>query len=106
VLDNLNTHGPASFYEALAPEEARRLAERFAFHDTPQHGSGLTLAEIEFRVLSRQCRNRRLGDAETLQNERRAWAQQRNTASRRVAGQFPTAQARIKLKRLYPVIQT
>jgi hypothetical protein len=68
VLDNLNTHGPASFYEAFAPDEARRLAERFECHYTPQHGSWLNRAEIELSVLSRQCLDRRLGDAETLRN--------------------------------------
>ncbi len=105
VLDNLNTHGTASFYEAFAPEEARRLAERFDFHYTPKHGSWLNMAEIEFSVLSRQCLNQRIGDAETLRNETRAWTQQRNTASKNLDWQFTTADARIKLKRLYPVIQ-
>jgi hypothetical protein len=105
VLDNLNTHGPASFYEAFAPEEARRLAERFDFHYTPKHGSWLNMAEIEFSVLSRQCLDRRIGDAETLQNETRAWQQQRNTASKSIDWQFTTPDARIKLKRLYPVIK-
>jgi hypothetical protein len=106
VLDNLNTHGPASFYEAFAPEEARRLAERFEFHYTPQHGSWLNIAEIEFSVLSRQCLDQRIQDAETLRNETRAWVQQRNAASKSIDWQFTTADARIKLKRLYPVIQT
>jgi len=106
VLDNLNTHGPASFYEAFAPEEARRLVERFEFHYTPKHGSWLNRAEIEFSVLSRQCLDRRIGDAETLRNEIQAWTQQRNTASKSVDWQFTTADARLKLKRLYPVIQT
>jgi hypothetical protein len=106
VLDNLNTHSPASFYEAFAPSEARRLAERFEFHYTPKHGSWLNMAEIEFSVLSRQCLDRRIGDAETLRNEVQAWKQQRNSASKSVDWQFTTADARIKLKRLYPVIQT
>jgi hypothetical protein len=106
VLDNLNTHGPASFYEAFAPEEARRLAERFEFHYTPKHGSWLNIAEIELSVLSRQCLDRRIADAEILWNEVQAWAQQRNTASKSIDWQFTTADARIKLKRLYPVIQT
>jgi DDE superfamily endonuclease len=82
------------------------LAERFEFHYTPKHGSWLNIAEIEFSVLSRQCLNRRIGDAETLRNETQAWKQQRNTASKSVDWQFTTADARIKLKRLYPVIQT
>jgi DDE superfamily endonuclease len=105
VLDNLNTHGPASFYEAFAPEEARRLAERFEFHYTPKHGSWLNIAEIEFSVLSRQCLDQRIKDAATLRNETRAWTQQRNAASKSIDWQFTTADARIKLKRLYPVIQ-
>jgi DDE superfamily endonuclease len=106
VLDNLNTHGPASFYEAFAPHEARRLAERFEFHYTPQHGSWLNVAEIEFSVLSRQCLDRRIGDAETLQREIQAWKQQHNRARRSVDWQFTTTDARTKLKRLYPIIQT
>ena len=106
VLDNLNTHGPASFYEAFAPEKARRLAERFEFHYTPKHGSWLNMAEIEFSVLSRRCLDRRIGDAETLQREVQAWTQQRNRARKSVDWQFTTADARTKLKRLYPIIQT
>ena len=106
VLDNLNTHGPASFYEAFTPDEARRLAERFEFHYTPKHGSWLNVAEIELSVLSRQCLDRRIGKLEVLQSEIRAWQQKRNQASKPVDWQFTTAEARIKLKRLYPVIQT
>lgn len=106
VLDNLNTHGPASFYETFAPEEARRLTERFEFHYTPKHGSWLNMAEIEFSVLSRQCLNRRIGEAEVLRSEVRAWQQQRNAASKTIDWQFTATDARIKLKRLYPVIQT
>ena len=105
VLDNLNTHGPASFYEAFAPEEARRLVERFEFHYTPKHGSWLNRAEIEFSVLSRPCLDKRIADAESLRNETRSWTQQRNTASKSIDWQFTTTDARIKLKRLYPVIQ-
>jgi DDE superfamily endonuclease len=106
VLDNLNTHGPASFYEAFAPAEARRLAERFEFHYTPKHGSWLNMAEIELSVLSRQCLDRRIGEIETLANETRAWKQKRNAASKTIEWQFTTADARIRLKRLYPVIKT
>jgi hypothetical protein len=106
VLDNLNTHGPASFYEAFAPEEARRLTERFEFHYTPKHGSWLNMAEVEFSVLSRQCLDRRIGEAEVLRSEVRAWQQKRNAASKTIDWQFTAADARIKLKRLYPVIQT
>ena len=106
VLDNLNTHGPASFYEAFAPDEARRLTERFEFHYTPKHGSWLNMAEIEFSVLSRQCLDRRIGEAEVLRSEVRAWQQKRNASSKTIDWQFTAADARIKLKRLYPVIQT
>jgi DDE superfamily endonuclease len=82
------------------------LVERFEFHDTPQHGSWLNIAEIEFSVLSRQCLSRRIGNAETLCKEIQAWTQQRNTATKHIDWQFTTAEARIKLQRLYPVIQT
>jgi DDE superfamily endonuclease len=106
VLDNLNTHGPASFYEAFAPDEARRLTERFDFHYTPKHGSWLNMAEIELSVLSRQCLDRRISTMEELRNETRAWQQRRNATSKTIDWQFTTADARIKLKRLYPVIKT
>jgi DDE superfamily endonuclease len=105
VLDNLNTHGPASFYEAFAPAEARRLAERFEFHYTPKHGSWLNIAEIELSVLSRQCLDRRIGEVGVLRREIGAWQQKRNAASKTIDWQFTTADARIKLKRLYPVIK-
>jgi hypothetical protein len=106
VLDNLNTHGPASFYEAFTPEEARRLAERFEFHYTPKHGSWLNRAEIELSVLSRQCLDRRISNARMLQHEIQAWQQQRNAMSKIIDWQFTTADARTKLKRLYPLIKT
>jgi hypothetical protein len=106
VLDNLNTHGPASFYEAFAPEEARRLSERFEFHYTPKPGSWLNMAEIELSVLNRQCLDRRIGEATVLQQEIEAWQQKRNAASNIINWQFTAVDARIKLKRLYPVIQT
>ena len=105
VLDNLNTHGSASFYEAFAPDEARRLTERFEFHYTPKHGSWLNMAEIELSVLSRQCLDRRIGEAGFLRREIEAWQQRRNAASKTIDWQFTTAEARIKLRRLYPVIQ-
>jgi DDE superfamily endonuclease len=105
VLDNLNTHGPASFYEAFPPDEARRLAERFEFHYTPQHGSWLNMGEIELSVLSRQCLDRRIGEVGILRREIETWQQRRNAASKTIDGQFTTAEARIKLKRLYPVIK-
>jgi DDE superfamily endonuclease len=106
VLDNLPTHGPASFDQAFTPDEAQRLSERLEFHDTPQHGSWLQRAEIEFSLLSRQCLDRRIDTAETLRNQTRAWQQQRQAASKTIDGPFTTAEARIKLKRLYPVIKT
>jgi hypothetical protein len=105
VLDKLNTQGPASFYEAFAPDEARRLAERFDFRYTPQHGSWLNIAEIELRVLSRLCLDRRIGKTEVLQSEIEVWQKQRNKTSKAVDGQFTAADARVKLKRLYPLIK-
>jgi hypothetical protein len=102
VLDNLNTHGPASFYEAFPPAEARRLATRFEFHYTPKHGSWLNMAEIEFSILARQCLDRRLPTTALLAHEVAAWVTQRNAATATIAWRFTTADARIKLHRLYP----
>ena len=102
VLDNLNTHGPASFYEAFPPAEALALARRFSFHHTPAHGSWLNIAEIELSVLDRQCLDRRLPDRDTLTAEVRAWTAARNRVAVTVDWQFTTAAARTKLKRLYP----
>ncbi len=102
VLDNLNTHGPASFYEAYAPTEARRLTERFEFHYTPKHGSWLNMAEIELSVLSRQCLDRRIPDALTLKTEVAAWVAQRNATQTPIQWQFTAENARIKLQHLYP----
>lgn len=102
VLDNLNTHKLASLYEAFAPAEARRLAERLEIHYTPKHGSWLNIAEIELGLLSRQCLDRRIGTVEELKQEVRAWQRQRNSACGTVDWQFRTADARLKLKRLYP----
>jgi hypothetical protein len=102
VLDNLNTHGPASFYEAFPPPEARALARRFDFHHTPVHGSWLNIAEIELSVLDRQCLDRRLPDRDALMVEVLAWTDARNTAHVATDWRFTAADARIKLKRLYP----
>ena len=102
VLDNLNTHGPASFYEAFPPAEARALARRFEFQHTPPHGSWLNIAEIELSVLDRQCLDRRIPDRETLTTEAAAWAARRNTAVVTVNWHFTTTDARTKLERLYP----
>lgn len=104
VLDNLNTHTPAAFYLAFEPEEARRLVDRFEFHFTPKHGSWLNMAEIELSVLSRQCINRRIPDEQTLMLIVQAWVNDRNSKVVKVDWRFSTADARIKLKRLYPNI--
>lgn len=105
VMDNLNTHSPISFYETFEPEEARRLANRFEFHYTPKHGSWLNMAEIELSVLTRQCLNRRVSDKVTLEKEVKAWQNERNAKIVKVNWRFTTADARIKLTHLYPVIQ-
>jgi DDE superfamily endonuclease len=105
VRDHLNTQGPASFYEAFEPEEAWRLRHRFAFHDTPKHGRWLNRAEIEWSVGQRQCWDRRRADQATLIREITAWEAQRNQEATTVDGRFTTADARIKLKRLYPAFK-
>lgn len=105
VMDNLNTHKLGSLYEAFAPKEARRIAERLEIHYTPKHGSWLDMAEIEIGVLSRQCLNRRIPDQETLRSEINAWQELRNKKAICVNWRFTTADARIKLKRLYPSTQ-
>ncbi len=102
VMDNLNTHTPASLYKAFAPQEARRILERLEIHYTPKHGSWLNMAEIEFSVLSKQCLDRRIPDQITLKHEVQAWEQQRNTTVSTMEWRFTTEDARIKLKRLYP----
>jgi hypothetical protein len=106
VMDNLNTHSPASLYEAFSPAEAQRLLQRLDIHYTPKHGSWLNIAEIELSVLSRQCLSRRIPDAEMLTREVAAWEQARNTTATRVDWRFTTVDARIKLKRLYPSTQS
>ena len=105
VQDNLNTHTPASLYEAFEPAEAKRLADRLELHSTPKHGSWLNMAEIELSVLSEQCLDRRLADRATLEREVAAWQAARNAAGRGVDWRFTTEDARIKLKHLYPAIQ-
>jgi hypothetical protein len=104
VLDNLNTHSAGSLYEAFAPAEARRLADKLEIHHTPKHGSWLDMAEIEIGVLSRQCLSRYVPTKEQMITEVAAWEQRRNQADATVDWQFTTADARVKLKRLYPVI--
>lgn len=104
VMDNLNTHTGASLYEAFKPQQARRLLERLDIHYTPKHGSWLNMAEIELGIISRQCLNRRIGDRETLSMEVAAWQKRRNAADAKIDWRFTTEDARIKLKRLYPII--
>ena len=104
VMDNLNTHSPVSFYQTFEPEEALRLSNRFEFHYTPKHGSWLNMAEIELGVLTRQCLNRRIPDKPNLEREVKAWQNDRNEKVVKVDWRFTTADARIKLKHLYPEI--
>ncbi len=104
VQDNLNTHVKASLYEVFPPQEARRLVERFEWHYTPKHGSWLNMAESELAHLANQCLDRRIPDKETLQQEIAAWQTYRNTRHTKANWQFNTEKARMKLKRLYPVI--
>ncbi len=102
VQDNLNTHKPASLYQAFPPAEARRLVERFAWHYSPKHGSWLNMAESELAVLSNQCLDRRIPDLAALIKEIAAWEKDRNKHQAKADWQFTTADARIKLKYLYP----
>ena len=104
VSDNLNTHSPAALYERFEPAEAFRIAKRIEWHYTPEHAIWLNIAEIELSALSRQCLNRRIADKETLMTEVAAWEQQRNSLKATIDWQFTTADARIKLRRLYPEI--
>ena len=104
VMDNLNTHRLSSFYEAFAPEEAYRLAQRLEIHFTPEHGSWLNMAEIENSVLAGQCLSRRIPEKTIMDEETSAWADQRNEAGAAADWRFQTDDARIKLKRLYPKI--
>jgi hypothetical protein len=104
VQDNLNTHSPASLYEAFEPAEAKRLADRFEFHYTPKHGSWLDMAEIELGILGRQCLSRRIDNIDDLRREAAAWEAERDAAGAKADWQFTTGDARIKLKKLYPSI--
>jgi hypothetical protein len=105
VMDQLNIHSIASLYDAFEPQEARRIAEKLEIHYTPKHGSWLNMAEIELSVLSRQCLHERTEDKPTLQQQVAAWEADRNQNACRVDWQFTAADARVKLKRLYPSIQ-
>lgn len=105
VLDNLNIHSPASLYVAFEPEEAKRLTDKLEIHYTPKHGSWLNMAEIELAILSGQCLDRRIPDTDTLGTEVGAWEKTRNETATQVKWRFTTADARIKLKHLYPTHQ-
>ena len=105
VMYNLNTHHPASLYQAFEPAEARRIAQRLEVHYTPKHSSWLDMAKIEIGVMARQCLDRRIPDQSALRREVGAWQQQRNRDAIRVDWRFTTEDARIKLKSLYPSIQ-
>jgi hypothetical protein len=102
IMDNLNTHSGASLYETFAPEEALRLLRRLEIHHTPKHGSWLNMAEGEFSILQRQCLDRRIATTELLKQEVAAWESQRNQSRIGANWKFTTADARIKLRRLYP----
>ena len=102
VMDQLNTHSPASLYQAFAPAEAARLAAKLEIHHTPKHGSWLNMAELELSALQRQCLDRRLADRPAMEQEVAAWTADRNAATRTIDWRFTTEDARIKLKRLYP----
>jgi DDE superfamily endonuclease len=104
VQDNLNTHAPSSLYEAFEPAEARRIIERFEWHYSPKHGSWLNLAESELAVLSGQCLDRRIPDVATLRSEVAAWNSRRNTHNAKANWHFTSADARAKLKSLYPAL--
>ncbi len=104
VMDNLNTHKPASLYKAFPPAEAHRILKRLEIHYTPKHGSWLDIAEIELNVMTRQCLDRRIDNVENLRSELAAWEAERNSKHAIVNWQFKTVDARIKLKSLYPVL--
>jgi hypothetical protein len=103
-MDNLNTHGIASLYQAFPPQEAFRLAQKLEVHFTPKHGSWLNVAEVELSVLTSQCLDRRIPDLETIRNEVNAWQKDRNNQCAKINWHFTTAEARTKLRRLYPSI--
>ena len=104
VMDNLNTHSIASLYTAFPPEKARRLAEKLEIHYTPKHASWLDMAEIEIGIMSRQCLSDYLANKDKIEAEVLAWCKKRNTNNSKVDWQFTTSDARIKLKRFYPII--
>jgi len=106
VMDNYGTHKPAALYETFAPEEAKRIWDRFEFVYTPKHGSWLNMAEIELHVLMGQCLNRRIDNIKTMEKEAKAWQESRNNKEAKIDWQFTNDKARVKLKKLYPTIYT
>ena len=104
VLDNLNTHSPASLHEALEAAEAKRIRDRLEFYYRPTHDGWLNMVEIEIGVLSEQCLDRRISDRDILESETAAWERSRSEQGATVNWQFSTAGARLKLKRLYPLM--
>ena len=106
VMDNLNTHTPGSFYEVFPPSQAKSLWDRFEFVYTPKHGSWLNMAEIELNVLIGQCLNRRIDNIEDVKTESAAWQESRNNKGAKVNWQFRTDDARIKLRKLYPTLDS
>lgn len=106
VMDNLNTHEPGALYEAFPPEKAKALWDRFEFVYTPKHGSWLNMAEIELNVLTGQCLDRRIDDIEVVRKEVNAWQRHRNNRQAKVNWQFTAKDARIKLSRLYPTLES
>jgi len=106
VMDNLNTHSPGALYETFPPDRAKALWDRFEFVYTPKHGSWLNMAEIELNVLTKQCLNRRIADIEVVRSEVSAWQVHRNNREAKVNWQFTAENARIKLARLYPTIDS
>jgi len=106
VMDNLNTHSPSALYEVFEPQEAKRVWDRFEFIYTPKHGSWLNMAEIELNVLNGQCLSRRIDNIETVEDEVDAWCKSRNNMKAKINWQFTTEDARVKLRTLYPKLET
>ncbi len=105
VCDNLNTHNISSLYETFEPAEARRIWENLELHHTPKHGSWFDIAEIELSAFTKECLGRRIGSIEAMQEESKAWYQDRNSRQKGIDWQFSIGDARIKLKSLYPIIE-
>ena len=105
-MDNLNTHTPGALYETFPPEKAKALWDRFEFVYTPKHGSWLNMAEIELNVLTGQCLKRRIDNISDVKKEALAWQKARNTKNAKVNCQFTAKDARIKIKRLYPTLDS